>query len=131
MHAKATKRTKRKPALRPRLSNGLVRGLVRLPANRFTSENSADCNRVFLWAPAAEPPFMKPMGGWKLVGYGVPPWPKPDANVAVMFEKVTAAEPSDCLGGSELPEGSRIWQHAQGRWIPGHPEYAKWMASFR
>lgn len=93
----------------------------------FTRENSADNNRVFLWEPSDEPPFMRVVSGWKIAGYGACPWPKGDTDVAVMFEKVTPAEGYGSIKGEEMPEGTRIWQHARGRWIPGHPEHSQWM----
>ncbi len=104
--------------------------LIRLPSNRFTSGNSADNNRVFLWEASDKPPFMRAVSGWKIIGYGTPPWPKSDLAEAVMFEKVTPAEGYGSSKGEEMPEGSRIWQHARGRWIPGHPEHAQWIGKF-
>lgn len=105
--------------------------LEQIPSNRFTNENSADSNRVFLWEASSEPPFMRAVNGWRIVGYGPPPWPKGDTDVAVMFEKTTPAEGYGSLKGEEMDEGTRIWQHARGRWIPGHPDHEKWMIRAR
>lgn len=98
-----------------------------ISSTRLTSENSADSNRVFLWEASDNPPFMKAVDGWKIVGYGTPPWPKPDTDVAVVFEKITPAHGYGSVKGEEIEEGTRIWQHARGRWIPGHPDYEKFM----
>lgn len=96
--------------------------LRKLAASHFRMENSADNNRVFLWENCDEPPFMRPVSGWKIVGYGDTPWPKADYKLVVMFEKTTPANPNLCsIKGEEMAEGTRIWQHAREGWVPGMP----------
>lgn len=59
--------------------------LVRLPDSRFTYENGAETNRVLLWQNIETPPFMQPVEGWKIVGFGKAPWPGSTDGFAVMF----------------------------------------------
>lgn len=96
----------------------------KLPASAFKANHCAESNRVFLWQAISEPPFMGPVPGWKIVGYGKAPWPKKEWPLAVMFERVSPPT-SQCgnSNGDECEEGIRIWQHGRGMWVPGHPEY--------
>lgn len=100
-------------------------GPVRLPDSRFTYRNGAETNRVFLWKNVETPPFMQPVAGWKIVGYGKAPWPGSTEGFAVMFEKVSPAEKQGVFGVREktFEEGTRIWQHGREQWVPGQPEY--------
>lgn len=111
------------PVKSVRVQRHSVEPVVRLPSSRFTHENSADSNRVFLWTVRDEPPFMHPVAGWRIVGYGDPPWPKGDTKLAVMFEKTTPAEKYSIVSGADEPEGTRIWQHGREEWVPGQPGY--------
>lgn len=99
----------------------------KLPDSRFTSGKSADNNRVFLFENKPEPPFIKPVAGWKIIGWGNAPWPGSTDGFAVMFEKTTPA--AECgRAHEEMPEGTHIWQHYEPRWLPGHPDYEGRMA---
>lgn len=91
--------------------------MVRIPSSRFTSENSADTNRVFLWEASENPPFVKAINGWKIVGYGKAPWPKGDSDFAVMFEKELPAGGYPSHRGEEMEEGTRIWHHMDEKWF--------------
>lgn len=89
--------------------------LPKLADSQFTYENCADRNRVFLFENIDKPPFLAPVKGWKMVGYGTAPWPGTTDGFAVMFEKMTP--PEEETGSMfqkrhlTLPEGTRIWQH--------------------
>lgn len=96
----------------------------RLRDSAFKPNHCAESNHVFLWTHCAEPPFMKAVPGWKIVGYGNAPWPKKDWPIAVMFERIEP--PSDIYGnthGDEMEEGTRIWQHGREQWVPGTASY--------
>lgn len=91
----------------------------------FLPNHGADSNHVFLWTASEEPPFMVPVPGWKIVGWGNAPWHKPDWPIAVMFERVDPKD-RECYGnthGDEMEEGTRIWQHGREEWVPGNPKY--------
>lgn len=82
--------------------------IKKLPDVRFRSGNSADSNRVFLWKNHDESPFLRPVSGWKVVGWGKAPWPGSSNGFAVMLERVM---PYDTWDNNSMPEGTRIWQH--------------------
>lgn len=96
----------------------------KLPATKFTNSNSADANRVFLYEAAPGGLGMKPIPGWKIVGWGKAPWPGTTEGFAAMFEKTSPAKErrsifdrnEDCL-----PEGTQIWHHYRERWVRGNP----------
>lgn len=97
---------------------------TKLRDSAFKPNHCAESNRVFLWEACDIPPFMRAVPGWKIVGYGKAPWPKPDYPLAVMFERTEP--PTNEYGnthGDECEEGTRIWQHGREEWIPGHPKY--------
>jgi hypothetical protein len=101
-----------------------MKKVKKLPNSAFLPNHGAESNHVFLWTNCEKPPFMRAVPGWEIVGYGKPPWPKVDWPIAVMFERV--APPSSTYGnsnGDECEEGTRIWQHGRGKWVPGHPDY--------
>jgi hypothetical protein len=85
--------------------------LVQLASCKFTYENGADRNRVFLWENISVPPFIRPVAGWKIVGYGQAPWPGISEGFAVMMEKITPEEDHGGMKGEDFAEGTRIWQH--------------------
>lgn len=90
----------------------------RIPSTRFTIGNSADGNRVFLLENHNDKPHLRPVKGWRIVGYGKAPWPGLSKGFAVMFEKVTPAEEKDNIFAKEhirFDEGTRIWQHMNER----------------
>jgi hypothetical protein len=89
----------------------------RIPSSRFTKENSADTNRVFLWEASENPPFVKAIDGWKMVGYGKAPWPKSGSHFAVMFEKQIPKGGYPSIRGEEMEEGDRIWHHMEEKWF--------------
>lgn len=94
-----------------------------LPDAAFIPNHCAESNHVFLWRHCEQPPFMRAVPGWKIVGYGKAPWPKKDWPLAVMFERTEP--PTSEYGnayGDEMAEGTRIWQHGRGEWVPGHPD---------
>ena len=104
----------------------------KLPDSKFTWENGAERCRVFLWQNVDKPPFMVPVEGWEIVGYGRAPWPGSTDGFAVMFEKVAPAEEDT---GSMFQKqhtlcllGDRIWQHGREEWVPGLPGYERRMA---
>ncbi len=105
-----------KPAMPPRLS-----------ASKFTHANGAERNRVFLWKNHDTFPHLRPVEGWKIVGWGKAPWPGSTDGFAVMMEKVTPAVPHRSFGKSEdeIAEGERIWIHGNPEWVPGHPGYER------
>lgn len=99
----------------------------KLKDSAFKPNHCAESNRVFLWEACEEPPHMRAVSGWKIVGYGRAPWSKPDYPMAVMFERTEP--PSNVYGnthGDEMEEGTRIWQHGKEEWIPGTETYRKW-----
>lgn len=54
---------------------------------------------------------------------------KKDWPLAVMFERTEP--PSNPYGnthGDEMEEGTRIWQHGRGEWVPGHPDNERRMS---
>lgn len=89
--------------------------LVQLSSAKFTWENGAERNGVFLWENHNEPPFLRPVEGWKVIGYTrQAPWPGISNGFAVMLEKTTPAVPEkDCHRNWHLSfePGTRIWQH--------------------
>ena len=91
--------------------------LVRIPSVQFMRENSADNNRVFLWENCDDPPFVRAVNGWKIIGYGEAPWAKADNHFAVMFEKQIPKGGYPTIKGEEMDEGDRIWQHFDKRWL--------------
>jgi hypothetical protein len=98
-------------------SSGSLHPLVRIPSVQFTRENSADNNRVFLWENCDDPPFVRAVHGWKIIGYGEAPWAKGDNHFAVMFEKQIPKGGYPTIKGEEMDEGDRIWQHFDERWL--------------
>lgn len=69
---------------------------------------------------------MCPVDGWKIVGYGDSPWYKKDYPFVVMFEKTTPRiDNGGDSKGSEMTEGTRIWQHGKLEWVPGTAEYKR------
>lgn len=97
---------------------------LRLPDSAFKPNHCAERNHVFLWTHAEEPPFMRAVAGWRIVGWGKAPWPKKDLPLAVMFERVEPpSNPYGNANGDEMEEGVRIWQHGRARWIPDHPDH--------
>lgn len=115
-----TKTTPTTPATKPARAK-----LPQLPSSRFTYENASEYSRVFLWENKPKPPFMAPVDGWRIVGYGKAPWPGSTEGFAVMFEKDTPAEKQTIFGKHEktFDEGTRIWQHGRAEWVPGLPGY--------
>src|ERR1044072_3680165 len=92
--------------------------LPKISSARFATHNSADVNRLFLYEAKSGPPFVGPVAGWKIVGYGRAPWKKGDSDFAVMFEKVCPADPDRCsTRGEECAEGTQIWMHYQKDWV--------------
>ena len=110
---------------RRRVKPHSVGPVVRLPSSSFTHENAAELCRVFLWKNIDEPPFMRPVDGWRIVGYGKAPWPGTTNGFAIMLEKMTppAGEGFYGIDGEEYPLGVRIWQHGREEWVPGLPGY--------
>lgn len=106
-------------AKRPSKQKGSITALVpKLGSHKFTFRNAADSNRVFLYEVAGGG-GMKPIKGWKIVGYGQAPWPGSTEGFAVMFEKETPAEERRAFMANEkiFEEGARIWQHYRKHWI--------------
>lgn len=99
--------------------------ITKIPDIKFSNDNCAETNRVFLWKNVDHPPFCVPVNGWKIVGYGKAPWPGMSDGFAVMFEKTTpAVKPSyDTDAEDEFDEGERIWQHGYRWWVPGQKGY--------
>lgn len=96
----------------------------KLPDAAFIPNHSAESNHVFLWTHCEQPPFMRAVPGWKIVGYGNAPWPKKDWPLAVMFERTEPpTNPYGNTHGDEMKEGTRIWQHGREEWVPGQPGY--------
>lgn len=86
--------------------------LPKLNSARFTDRNGADSNRVFLITHCAEPPFLKAVDGWKIIGYGRAPWPKGDSGFALMLEKQTPADHTyPGSKGEDFEMGDTIWHH--------------------
>ncbi len=98
--------------------------IVKFPDSAFSYENGAEENRVFLWKNVDHPPFLVPVKGWKIIGYGKAPWPGSADGHAVMFEKTEPAS-SDrfCSCEDAESEGTRIWQHGLPIYVPGQPGY--------
>jgi hypothetical protein len=100
----------------PELRTGArsLHAVVKLPASAFTNEKCAENNRVFLWENHDTEPHLRPVKGWKIIGYGQAPWPGSSNGFAVMLEKTTPAEEKDNIFAKEhirFDEGTRIWQH--------------------
>lgn len=91
--------------------------LPKISASKFTNRNCAQSNRVFLFENIDEPPYVRPVKGWKIVGYGDAPWPGNTDGFAVMLEKETPAKESHGTDGEEFPEGEQIWQHYRREWL--------------
>lgn len=106
-------------------ANMVISKYIQLANDEFHYSNSAKYNSVFLWRNTTTPPFMAPVNGWEIVGYGTAPWPSAAGTFAVMFERVL---PSMNFGGNfngdEFDIGERIWQHGNEAWIPGSPAHA-------
>lgn len=86
----------------------------KIPNNRFSVSNSAESNRVFLWKNYDNSPFLRPVSGWKIVGFGKAPWPGSSESFAAMLEKITPAEQKNNMFAPDhvrFDEGTRIWQH--------------------
>jgi hypothetical protein len=91
--------------------------LPHLSSANFTFENGVQRNGVFLLENIFEPPFVRPVSGWKIVAYGEAPWPGGTHGFAVMLEKQTPEEEHGGLKGEDFPEGTRLWQHYQREWL--------------
>jgi hypothetical protein len=119
LKSKSKTRKAKSPKREPKRSSDSLKRLVRLPSHKFTFRNSADCNRVFLFRSTES--GVKPIQGWKIVGYGQAPWPGTTEGFAAMFEKVAPAkERRSIFGGNGdegCVEGTRIWQHYRKRWL--------------
>ena len=89
--------------------------IKKLADSRFTNAKGAELNRVFLWENHDTKPFIRPVSGWEIIGYGKAPWPGCSEGFAVMFEKTTPAEKDNgsMFQKSHLlfDEGTQIWQH--------------------
>lgn len=97
----------------------------RLPDSAFRPNHGAESAHVFLWQVSQSVPFMIPVPGWKIVGYGKAPYEGSTNGFAAMFEKMIPADKEAYSGleGQEYDEGTRIWQHAREAWVPGTDEY--------
>lgn len=94
-----------------------MKNLPKIPDIKFTDRNSADTNHVFVYEACPNPPFVRAIDGWKMVGQGRAPWPKSNSYFAVMFEKTTPADEKACSHrGEEMEEGSWIWHHLNEKW---------------
>ena len=92
--------------------------VVKLPDSKFTNENCSETNRVFLWKNHDSQPYIRPVEGWEIVGYGKAPWPGNSHGFAVMLEKKTPAEEKSNIFAPEhirFDEGTRIWAHLNER----------------
>ena len=83
----------------------------KIPFHKFTAKNSAQTNHIYLLENKSESPFIGPVSGWKIVGYGEAPWPGSSDGFAVMLEKTSPEEEYGGLNGEDWPEGSLIWHH--------------------
>lgn len=94
-------------------------GLPQLSSAKFTWENGAERNGVFLWENHNEAPFLRTVEGWKLIGWTKrAPWPGISDGFAAMLEKITPAIPEqDAYRKWHLTfaEGTQIWQHIEER----------------
>lgn len=92
-----------------------MKNVPKLPDSKFTNEKCAEGNRVFLWENHDDAPFIRPVSGWKIIGYGNAPWPGNSKGFAAMLEKVTPATPEKDRVWSkpqdDFAEGTQIWQH--------------------
>ena len=91
-----------------------VKPTPRLSRAKFTNANSAESNRVFLFENHTTSPFIRPVKGWNIVGYGAAPWPGSSNGFAVMLEKNEPAQEKGNIFAPEhirFDEGTRIWQH--------------------
>lgn len=59
----------------------------RFSSNKLVHSNSALCNQVFLLNNHHEPPYLRPVDGWDIVGYGKAPWPGVSERFAAVFER--------------------------------------------
>jgi hypothetical protein len=95
--------------------------IEKLPDSQFRYGNAASSHRVFLFeVDPHKPGCMRPLSGWKIVGYGKAPWPGTTDGFAVMFEKVEPAIAKRTMfDRNDLPiaEGTRIWHHYQKKWL--------------
>lgn len=99
-----------------------------IPSSKFVVGDSADSNRVFLWENHNSPPFIRPVKGWKVIGYGKAPWPGGTDGFAAMLEKVTPAEEKENMFAPahvRFDEGTRIWQHINKRHLIAIEEWQK------
>lgn len=85
--------------------------ILKISSAKFTYENGAERNRVFLIENIREAPFIRAVTGWKIIGYGAAPWPGTTEGMAAMFEKQTPAQENGGMAGEDFPEGTQIWQH--------------------
>lgn len=92
--------------------------IVKLPDSKFTNANCSETNRVFLWKNYDSPPYIRPVEGWEIIGYGKAPWPGNSNGFAVMLEKKTPAEEKNNIFAPDhirFDEGTRIWAHLNER----------------
>lgn len=54
---------------------------------------------MFLWENHDTAPFIRPVSGWEIIGYGKAPWPGNSKGFAAMLEKVTPATPEKTAYG--------------------------------
>jgi len=82
--------------------------MKRFAATKLTNRNSAGSNHIFLLRNVDKSPYLAPVAGWKIVGYGKAPWPGISDGFAVVFERTS---PEDSSDNNSMPEGTLIWQH--------------------
>lgn len=102
----------------PGAAKALEVKISKLPSRCFTNANCAQSNQVFLWENCSAAPYIRPVMGWEIVGYGTAPWPGDSQGFAVMLEKTTPAqERANIFAKSDIrfDEGARIWQHLKER----------------
>lgn len=91
--------------------------LVQFPDDFFSAENGVQSNGCYLTENCETAPYVRPVSGWKIVGYGKAPWPGCTDGFAVVLEKVTPESDHVTHRGEEYPEGTRFWQHYRERWL--------------
>lgn len=92
----------------------LINGKVKrkeFPSHKLWNGNGAECNRVFLWENYDTSPYLRPVTGWEIIGFGKAPWPGSSNGFAAVFERIMP-EDSD---SNSMPEGTIIWQHISKR----------------
>ena len=94
-----------------------VEPIVQFPDGFFSAENGVQSNGCYLVENCDAAPYVRPVSGWKIVGYGKAPWPGSTDGFAVVLEKVTPESDHVTHRGEEYPEGTRMWQHYCERWI--------------